>query len=30
MVDDLKEVVFGVLEDHEDAFRFEDYFHQMD
>ena len=29
VVDDLQEVVLRVLEDHEDAFRFEDDFHKV-
>jgi len=29
-MDDLQEVVVGVLEDHEDAFAFQDYFYEMD
>ena len=30
VVDDLEQVVFGVFENHEDAFAFEDDFDQMD
>ena len=30
MMDDLKEVMLGVFEDHEDTFIFEDDFHKID
>ena len=30
MVDDLQEVMFGVLEDHENAFVFQDDFNKLD
>ncbi len=30
VMDDLEEVMFGVLEDHEDAFGFQDDLHETD